>query len=158
MSKNTGNSTIIGISLFTYGKQRWEEISCSHKYNSLTLNLIVCQKRTLNPGRISLQKRKAQLRRKRIQRKNYAKTKMQRARLTAGSLFCPCWCSTKRSTPLLCLVYGQSRQARDQQQELLETLISIFFCPRCCSTKRSTPLLCLVCRQSRQARDQQQEL
>jgi hypothetical protein len=87
MSKNTGNSTIIGISLFTYGKQRWEEISCSHKYNSLTLNLIVCQKRTLNPGRISLQKRKAQHRRKRIQRKNYAKTKKQRARLTAGFLF-----------------------------------------------------------------------
>jgi len=70
--------------LFTYGKQRWEEISCSHKYNSLTLNLIVCQKRTLNPERISLQKRKAQHRRKRIQRKNYAKKKMQRARLTAG--------------------------------------------------------------------------
>jgi hypothetical protein len=73
--------------LFTYGKQKGEEISCSHKYNSLTLNLIVCQKRTLNPGRISLQKRKAQHRRKRIQRKNYAKTKMQRARLTAGFLF-----------------------------------------------------------------------
>ena len=84
MSKNTGNSTIIGISLFTYGKERWEEISCIHKYISLTLNLIVCQKRTLNPERISLQKRKAQHRRKRIQRKNYAKTKMQRARLTAG--------------------------------------------------------------------------
>jgi hypothetical protein len=87
MSKNTVNNTIIGISLFTYGKQSWEEISCSHKYYSLTLNLIVCQKRTLNPGRISLQKRKAQHRRKRIQRKNYAKTKMQRARLTAGFLF-----------------------------------------------------------------------
>ena len=35
-----------------------------------------------------------------------------------GGFFCPCWCSTKRSTPLLCLVCGQSRQARDQQQEL----------------------------------------
>ena len=123
MSKNTGNSTIIGISLFTYGKQKWEEISCSHKYNSLTLNLIVCQKRTLNPGRISLQKRKAQHRRKRIQRKNYAKTKMQRARLTAGFLFCPCWCSTKKNTPQLRLVCMQCGQARDQQQELKKSLI-----------------------------------
>jgi hypothetical protein len=99
MSKNTGNSTIIGISLLTYGKQRWEEISCSHKYNSLTLNLIVCQKRTLNPGRISLQKRKAQHRKKRIQRKNYAKTKMQRARLTAG-FFPPVVSSLKLSPPM----------------------------------------------------------
>ena len=61
--------------------------------NSLTLNLIVCRKRQLNLGRISLLKRKAQLRRKlnpgrisllkrkaqhkgkRIQRKKHAKVK-----------------------------------------------------------------------------------
>jgi len=43
--------------------------------NSLTLNLNLCQKRQLNPGRISLVKRKAQHRRKRIQRKKHGKVK-----------------------------------------------------------------------------------
>lgn len=98
---NTGNSAIIGISLFTYGKQRWEEIFRNHKYISLTLNLILCQRRTLNPERINLQKRKVQHKRKRIQRKNYAKTKMQRARLTAGFIFRLCRCSLKSITPRL---------------------------------------------------------
>ena len=46
--------------------------------NSLTLNLIVCRKRQLNPGRISLLKRKAQHRRKRIQRKKHDNLKTQR--------------------------------------------------------------------------------
>jgi hypothetical protein len=45
--------------------------------NSLTLNLIVCLKRTQNPGRISLQKRKAQHRRRLIQRKKHAEIKAQ---------------------------------------------------------------------------------
>jgi hypothetical protein len=45
--------------------------------NSLTLNLFVCLKRTLNPGRISLQKRKAQPRRKLIQRKKHAEINAQ---------------------------------------------------------------------------------
>lgn len=43
--------------------------------NSLTLNLIVCRKRQLNLGRISLLKRKAQHRRKQIQRKKHGKVK-----------------------------------------------------------------------------------
>ncbi len=54
--------------------------------NSQTLNLIVCRKRKLNPGRISLQKRKAQHRGRQIQRKKHAKIKAQIARLTAGLL------------------------------------------------------------------------
>jgi hypothetical protein len=40
--------------------------------NSLTLNSIVCRKRKLNPGRINLHKRKAQHRRKQIQREKHA--------------------------------------------------------------------------------------
>jgi len=93
--------TLIGISLFTYilavqlplrkvqhgrtGRntlQPWVN-------NSLTLNLIVCRKRQLNLGRISLLKRKAQHRRKRIQRKKHGKVKTQRARFTAPGFFLP---------------------------------------------------------------------
>ena len=55
--------------------------------NSLTLNLIVCRKRQLNLGRISLLKRKAQHRRKRIQRKKHGKVKTQSARFTAPGFF-----------------------------------------------------------------------
>ncbi len=57
--------------------------------NSLTLNLIVCRKRQLNLGRISLLKGKAQHRRKQIQRKKHGKAKMQRARFTAPGFFLP---------------------------------------------------------------------
>jgi hypothetical protein len=57
--------------------------------NSLTLNLIVCRKRQQNPGRISLLKRKAQHRRKRIQRKKHGKVKTQRARFTVPGFFLP---------------------------------------------------------------------
>ncbi len=57
--------------------------------NSLTLNLIVCRKRQLNLGRISLLKRKAQHRRKRIQRKKHGKVKAPRARFTAPGFFLP---------------------------------------------------------------------
>ena len=57
--------------------------------NSLTLNLIVCRKRQLNLGRISLLKRKAQHRRKRIQRKKHGKVKTRRARFTAPGFFLP---------------------------------------------------------------------
>ena len=57
--------------------------------NSLTLNLIVCRKRQQNPGRISLLKRKAQHRRKRIQRKKHGKVKTQRALFTAPGFFLP---------------------------------------------------------------------
>jgi len=42
---------------------------------SLTFNLIVCRKKQRIPGRISLLKRKAQHRRKRLQRKKHAKFK-----------------------------------------------------------------------------------
>ena len=96
--------TLIGISLFTYSLavqlpllkgqhgrtgrntlQPWVN-------NSLTLNLIVCQKRQLNQGRISLLKRKAQHRRKRIQRKKHGKVKTQRARFTEPGFFLRfCW-------------------------------------------------------------------
>ncbi len=88
----------IGISLFTYiltvqlpvrkgqygrtGRntlQPWVN-------NSLTLNLIVCQKRQLNPGRISLLKRKAQHRRKRIQRKKHGKVITQRSPVNSAGL------------------------------------------------------------------------
>lgn len=57
--------------------------------NSLTLNLIVCRKRQLNLGRISLLKRKALHRRKRIRRKKYGKVKTQRSRFTAPGFFLP---------------------------------------------------------------------
>jgi hypothetical protein len=57
--------------------------------NSLTLNLIVCRTRQLNLGRISLLKRKAQHRRKLIQRKKHGKVKTQRARFTAPGFFLP---------------------------------------------------------------------
>lgn len=55
--------------------------------NSLTLNLIVCRKRQLNLERISLLKRKAQHRRKRIQRKKHGEVKTQGARFIAPGLF-----------------------------------------------------------------------
>ncbi|OLY93487.1 hypothetical protein BUE76_17555 [Cnuella takakiae] len=55
--------------------------------DSLTLNFIVCRTRQLNPGRISLLKRKAQHRRKRIQRKKHGKVKMHGARFTALGFF-----------------------------------------------------------------------
>jgi hypothetical protein len=57
--------------------------------NSRTLNLIVCRKRQLNPGRISLLKRKAQRRRKGTQRKKHGKVKTQRARSAAPGFFLP---------------------------------------------------------------------
>jgi hypothetical protein len=65
-------------------KEKREVHPAAIRNNSLTLNLIVCRKRKLNPGRISLQKRKAQHREKLIQRKKHANIKAQRARLTAG--------------------------------------------------------------------------
>jgi hypothetical protein len=52
------------------------------KYFTNLKNLIVCRKRQLNPGRISLLKRKAQHRRKRIQRKKHGKLKTHKARFT----------------------------------------------------------------------------
>lgn len=58
--------------------------------NLLTLNLIVCRKSQLNLKRISLLKRKAQHRRKRLQRKKHARFKTQRARFTAPGFFLPC--------------------------------------------------------------------
>ena len=63
--------------------------------NSLILNLNWCQKKQLNPGRISLLKRKAPHRRKRIQRKkhgkvNNAESPVQRAGLFFMPLF-ECW-------------------------------------------------------------------
>ena len=65
--------------------------------NSLTLNWIVWRKRQLNLGRISLLKRKAQHRRKRIQRKKHGKVKTQRARFTAPGFFLlRCWCFVLR--------------------------------------------------------------
>lgn len=45
----------------------------------LNLNLTVCRKRTQNQRRISQQKRKVPLRRKRIQRKKHDNIKMLRA-------------------------------------------------------------------------------
>jgi hypothetical protein len=70
-------STIIGISLFTYGTtwKNGKKYPAAINNNSLTLNLIVCRKRRLNPGRISPQKRKAQHKGKRIQRKKHARSK-----------------------------------------------------------------------------------
>jgi hypothetical protein len=57
---------------------------------SLTLNLIVCRKRQLNPGRISLLKRKAQHRKKRIQRKKHGKVSNAESPVhSAGLLFTP---------------------------------------------------------------------
>ena len=79
--------TLIGISLFTYSLAvqlpllKGQHVRTGRNTlqpwvnNSLTLNLIVCQKRQLNPGRISLVRRKAQHRRKRIQRKKHGKVK-----------------------------------------------------------------------------------
>lgn len=52
---------------------------------SLNLNLTVCRKRTQNQRRISQQKRKVPLRRKRIQRKKHDNIKMLRAQFTLGS-------------------------------------------------------------------------
>ena len=61
--------------------------------NSLTLNLILCRTRQPNLKRISLLKRKAQHRRKRIQRKKHANLKMQKARFTEPGFFLNrCWC------------------------------------------------------------------
>jgi hypothetical protein len=58
--------------------------------NSLTLNLNLCRKRQLNLGRISLVKRKAQHRRKRIQGKKHGKVKDAESPVhRAGLLFMP---------------------------------------------------------------------
>lgn len=58
--------------------------------NSLILNLIVCQKKQLTLGRISLLKRKAQHRRKRIQRKKHGKVKNSEGPVhSTGLLFTP---------------------------------------------------------------------
>jgi hypothetical protein len=59
--------------------------------NSLILNLNLCRKRKLNPERISLLKRKAQHRKKRIQRKKHdAKVKNTESPVhRAGFLFTP---------------------------------------------------------------------
>jgi hypothetical protein len=57
-----------------------KKYSAAMSNNSLTLNLILCQKRQLNPGRISLLKRKVQHRRKGIQRQKHGKVKTPRAR------------------------------------------------------------------------------
>ena len=89
-----------GISLFAYSLavqllllkgqlKNGKTYSAAISNNSLTLNLIVCRKRQLNPGRISLLKRKAQHRRKLIQRKKHGKFKTQRARFTAPGFFIP---------------------------------------------------------------------
>ena len=91
--------TLIGISLLTYssavklpllkgptGRTGRNTLQPSVNY-SLTLNLILCRKRKLNPRRISLLKRKAQHRRKRIQRKKHGKVKKQIARFTAPGFF-----------------------------------------------------------------------
>ncbi len=55
--------------------------------NSLTLNLNLCRKRKLSLGRISLLKRKAQHKRKRIQRKNYVKIKDSKSPVHRAGLF-----------------------------------------------------------------------
>jgi len=66
---------------------REENTLQSDENNSLTLNLIVWQKRQLDPGKISLLKRRAQHRRKQIQREKHAEIKTQRApTFTVGAL------------------------------------------------------------------------
>ena len=90
---------LIGISLFTYilavqlpllkeqhGRTERNTLQ-PWVNNSLNLNLFVCRKRQLNQRRISLLKRKAQHRRKQIQRKKRGKIKTQRARLKALGFF-----------------------------------------------------------------------
>ena len=91
--------TLIGISLFTYSlavqlplRKRQHGRTGRNKLqpgvkNSQTLNLIVCRKRQLSPGKISLLKRKAQHRRKRIPRKKHGNVKFQRARYTSPGSF-----------------------------------------------------------------------
>ena len=94
--------TFIGISLFTYSlavkspflkglhvRKRRNTLQ-PWVNNSLTLNLNQCQKRQLNLGRISLVKRKALHRRKRIQRKKHGKVKDAKSPVhRAGLLFTP---------------------------------------------------------------------
>ena len=104
--------TLIGISLFSYSLavqlpllkrqhgrtgrntlQPWVN-------NLLTLNLILCRKKTLNLRRISLLKRKAQHKGKRIQRKKHVRVKMQIARFTAPGFFLRrSWCFGLRLLP-----------------------------------------------------------
>ncbi len=91
--------------------------------NSQTLNLIVCRKRQQNPGRISLLKRKAQHKRKRIQRRKHGKVKTQRARFTTPGFFLP------RESPALDSRCGSSVhtfpiQLRFIVSYLLATLLS----------------------------------
>lgn len=94
--------TIIGISLFTYNlavklpllKEQYvrkgENTLQPRVNNSLTLNLKLCRKRQLNLGRISQLKRKAQHKRKRIQRKKRGKVKDTESPVhRAGLLFMP---------------------------------------------------------------------
>ena len=91
--------TLIGISLPTFslavklpflkGQDGRTERNILHPWviNSLTLNLILCRKSQPNRKRISLLKRKAPHRRKRIQRKRHAKIKTKWARLSTPGFF-----------------------------------------------------------------------
>jgi hypothetical protein len=94
--------TLIGISLFTYSLavqlpllkeqhvRKGRNTLQPSVNNSLTLNLNLCRKRQLNQRRISLLKRKAQHRRKRIQRKKHGKVKDAECPVhRAGLLFMP---------------------------------------------------------------------
>ena len=58
--------------------------------NSLTLNLDLCRKRQLSPGRISRHKRKVQHKRRRIQRKKPGKSKMPDARFKSRAFLRLC--------------------------------------------------------------------
>ena len=95
--------TLLGISLFTYSQAVQLPLLKGHHLrksrntlqplvnNSLTINLNLCRKRQLNLGRISLVKRKAQHRRKRIQRKKHGKVKDAESPVHRAGLFlCRC--------------------------------------------------------------------
>jgi len=71
--------------------------------NLLTLNLIVCRKRQLNLKRISLLKRKAQHRRKRLQRKKHAKFKRKEPGSQHRDSFFPATFGFTVRMPLLCV-------------------------------------------------------
>ena len=84
--------------------------------NLLTLNLIVCRKRQLNLKRISLLKRKAQHRRKRLQRKKDAKLNAESPVHSTGilsslpPLVLPCGCRCCVFPPLAGQVSPTTKQ------------------------------------------------
>jgi hypothetical protein len=68
-------TNILHASALIQGQHERSKMPCTLSINSPILNLIVCQKNQLNRGRISPLKRKAQHRRKRIQKEKLAETK-----------------------------------------------------------------------------------